>query len=142
METGNIDLDKIQGETIEMNVLDGASSDNHSICEWALTTNPNKTLTLVIERSSDIYEDIVIKYVKDDQKISLTNKEITSCDDGEFTLKVTNVTEFKIRAQILDNKSKYSMVLAQEGKDLSYPTVFLNYRKLITYLAVFLVILF
>ncbi|CAI2363714.1 unnamed protein product [Moneuplotes crassus] len=143
IEQGSIVLEDITGQTIEMKTLDGATSTNNSICEWVLEMNSDKTVNLEIERSSEIYEEILLEYEKlSGEKIEMTNKDLYQCGDGAYVSELTEIKSFKIRVQILNDSSAYTILLSQTGIDYSYPAVFTRNKALVGYISVMLMILF
>jgi len=121
--SGAIDLDSITGETMELTST-GSTAANQNIWEWVITTNINKTVSLIIDRSFINYEEIKIEYTKESGDIVTTaNSDLFNCGGTSTTLNYTDikVKELKVRAEIGSDSSSYSILIQQVGIDYGTP---------------------
>jgi len=133
----------VQGETLEIFHNKGTTVAENSLCEWVILTNPNKTIDLIIERKTNVDEIMNIEYeTEGGTKTELTNKNITEWGETTFQLELQNLKKLKLRVAILNDDYAYTILIAQEGKDYTYPAVFTRNKALIKMISYILVIWF
>lgn len=136
-------MQDIQGETIEMYHVEGTDLNENPLCEWIISTNENKTIYLEIERIGTALEEINLRYIKSSGDVTeLTSKELFQCDSTSYELNLESIKKFEIRVLLLNNSFNYNILIAQEGKDFSYPAVLTQFKALVENVGMFLVFLF
>ncbi len=144
MEDGQIDLDKVTGETIEMKPKSGTRATDIPVCEWDVIMDPTKTVKILLDRNVKVYEAIYISYqLSSNDTKEYYNKDLHTCSDAGFSIELeANVTQVFVRARAYNDLSNYNILMSQEGVDLSYPAVFTRNKALVRYVSYLLVILF
>ena len=112
-ESGYIVLEKFEDHTINLHRESGATAASNSVCEWRVIINHKAKLTITISRNSNIYEDILIDANTGDSEKIYTSKDLLSCGATQRELVLDNTSVLKLRVQVLDDRSDYSITLKQ-----------------------------
>ncbi|CAI2370553.1 unnamed protein product [Moneuplotes crassus] len=140
VESGNITLSSIQGETLELSTKSGTSA-NH-ICEWIILIEQGKSVEITATRSTNRDEEMVIQYVQSNGTTTIASNSIGTCTSSNYNTTINaNVTSVTIRTKILSTSPSYTIVVVQSGIDSGTPNVLTNNKRLVEAISFILVII-
>ena len=120
--------------------VSGTDYSSNPLCEWIISTSDNKTIEIEINRIGPALEEINIRYYSSSGEITeLTSKDLFSCNSTSFEVYLENI---KIRSLLLNNSFDFFILIAQQGKDFSYPAILIQFKALVEEIATVVVFLF
>ena len=102
-----------KGGKLELGANSGTSSTSHSLCEWGIILDAEKSVKITINRSPINYEDITMFTFTAGTNKYYTGKDLSSCASNEVTMELEKIAFIRIRAKILNDQSNYSIVISQ-----------------------------
>ena len=100
-------------------IIQGAPS--RSLCEWKIKTDAKFRHNLLVSRDPGNYEDLYVEIKKADKIEIYTSKHFSDCSSTLFELDFKGATFVVIRANIMDDKSRYALTLSKTTNLIDIP---------------------
>lgn len=106
---------------------------------WELTTDPTKTVTITLARGALNIETMAIQYNSSGTISNLTNKALTSCTGDGYEVELNDTSTVIVKVKTYRFESTYEILIQQNGIDFGTPSVLTKNKKLVEYVAIFLI---